>query len=93
MTGSRYLGYFVSFAFIGGVWIAHSTLTQFITAADPELMRLNLLLLLFVSFLTFHHGNRRDPPVRVELPGVVADLSHSSVFCSAGEGSAGRSGS
>jgi uncharacterized membrane protein len=47
-------GYFVSFAFIGGVWIAHSTLTRFITAADPELMRLNLLLLLFVSFLTFH---------------------------------------
>src|SRR5215471_4187522 len=23
----RYLGYFVSFAFIGGVWIAHSTMT------------------------------------------------------------------
>ena len=27
------------------------------------------------------------------LPGVVADLSHSSVFCSTGEGFAGRSGS
>ena len=27
------------------------------------------------------------------LPGVVADLSHSSVFCSTGEGLAGRSGS
>jgi uncharacterized membrane protein len=50
----RYLGYFVSFAFIGGVWIAHSTLTRFIKAADPDLMRLNLmLLLLFVSFLPF----------------------------------------
>jgi len=24
----RYLGYFVSFAFIGGVWIAHSTMTR-----------------------------------------------------------------
>ena len=24
----RYLGYFVSFAFIGGVWIAHSNLTR-----------------------------------------------------------------
>jgi uncharacterized membrane protein len=49
----RYLGYFVSFAFIGGVWIAHSTLTRFIKAADPDLLRLNLMLLLFVSFLPF----------------------------------------
>jgi len=49
----RYLGYFVSFAFIGGVWIAHSTLTRFVKAADPDLMRLNLMLLLFVSFLPF----------------------------------------
>jgi len=49
----RYLGYFVSFAFIGGVWIAHSNMTRFIKAADPGLMRLNLMLLLFVSFLPF----------------------------------------
>jgi uncharacterized membrane protein len=49
----RYLGYFVSFAFIGSVWIAHSSMTWFIKAADPPLMRLNLTLLLFVSFLPF----------------------------------------
>jgi len=49
----RYLGYFVSFTFIGGVWIAHSNLTRFIKAADADLMRLNLMLLLFVSFLPF----------------------------------------
>jgi uncharacterized membrane protein len=49
----RYLGYFVSFAFIGGVWITHSNLTRFIKAADPDLLRLNLMLLLFVSFLPF----------------------------------------
>jgi TMEM175 potassium channel family protein len=49
----RYLGYLVSFAFIGGVWIAHSNMTRFIKAADPTLMRLNLTLLLFVSFLPF----------------------------------------
>ena len=49
----RYLGYFVSFTFIGGVWIAHSNLTRFIKAADPTLMRLNLMLLLLVSFLPF----------------------------------------
>ena len=50
---SRYLGYFVSFAFIGGVWIAHSSMTRFMKAADLALMRLNLMLLLFVSFLPF----------------------------------------
>src|SRR5215472_10304147 len=49
----RYLGYFVSFAFIGGVWVAHSNMTRFLKAADPDLMRLNLILLLFVSFLPF----------------------------------------
>ena len=31
----RYLGYFVSFAFIGGVWIAHSNLTRFIKPPTP----------------------------------------------------------
>jgi uncharacterized membrane protein len=35
------------------VWIAHSNMTRFLKAADPELMRLNLVLLLFVSFLPF----------------------------------------
>lgn len=48
-----YLSYFVSFAFIGGSWIAHSNMTRFVRAADAALMRLNLLLLLFVSFLPF----------------------------------------
>ena len=52
----RYLGYFVSFAFIGGVWIARSNMTRFIKAADVTLMRLNLILLLFVSFLPFTTG-------------------------------------
>jgi uncharacterized membrane protein len=49
----RYLGYFVSFTFIGGVWIAHSRMTRFIKAADSTLMRLNLTLLLSVSLLPF----------------------------------------
>jgi hypothetical protein len=49
----RYLGYSVSFAFIGVVWIAHSNMTRFIKAADPALMRLNLMLLLLVPVLPF----------------------------------------
>ena len=48
-----YLGYFVSFAFIGGVWMAHSNLTRFTKATDQVMMGLNLVLLLFVSFLPF----------------------------------------
>ena len=48
-----FLGYFVSFAFIGGVWMAHSNLTRFTKAADQVMMGLNLVLLLFVSFLPF----------------------------------------
>jgi uncharacterized membrane protein len=43
----------VSFSFIGGAWIAHTGAVRFIKAADGPLMRLNLLLLLFVSLLPF----------------------------------------
>ncbi|MFL6136517.1 MAG: TMEM175 family protein [Frankiaceae bacterium] len=49
----RYLGYLVSFAFIGGVWMAHSNMTRFLRFVDVPLLRLNLLLLLFVSLLPF----------------------------------------
>lgn len=48
-----FLGYLVSFAFIGGVWLAHSNLTGLLRATDGVLLRLNLLLLLAVSFLPF----------------------------------------
>lgn len=48
-----YLGYFVSFAFIGASWIAHTNMTRYIKASDPALLRLNLLLLLLVSVLPF----------------------------------------
>jgi uncharacterized membrane protein len=48
-----YLGYVVSFAFVGGSWVAHSTLTRYTKAVDAQLMRLNLVLLLLISFLPF----------------------------------------
>src|SRR5690349_2045010 len=71
----RYLGYLVSFAFIGGVWIAHSNMTRFIKAADPTLMRLNLTLLLFVSFLPF-----TTAIVATHLFATVLPLSHDTVL-------------
>jgi uncharacterized membrane protein len=48
-----YLAYVVSFATIGGVWLAHNVITEFLTQAVPTLIRLNLILLMFVAFLPF----------------------------------------
>src|SRR5664279_3115735 len=49
----EFLGYFISFAFIGGIWIAHSGVTKFLKRGDTEPFTLNLLLLLFVGLLPF----------------------------------------
>jgi uncharacterized membrane protein len=45
--------YLISFVFVGGVWIAHSNATRLLARADGILMRLNLVVLFFVSFLPF----------------------------------------
>ena len=43
----------MSFASVGAVWIAHSTITNHLERVDSVLLRLNLLLLFFVSVLPF----------------------------------------
>ncbi|OBH01822.1 hypothetical protein A5698_07580 [Mycobacterium sp. E136] len=48
-----YLTYLVSFSTIGAVWLEHTVITEFLDRATPALIRLNLLLLLLVSFLPF----------------------------------------
>jgi uncharacterized membrane protein len=48
-----YLGYIVSFATVGALWLGHNAITDYLDRADTTLLRLNLLLLLFVSFLPF----------------------------------------
>jgi uncharacterized membrane protein len=48
-----FLGYLVSFVFIGGSWVAHVKLTRSLSACDDVFIGLNLLKLLFVSFLPF----------------------------------------
>jgi uncharacterized membrane protein len=48
-----YVGYVVSFATVGALWLGHSAITDYLERADTTLLRLNLLLLLFVSFLPF----------------------------------------
>lgn len=48
-----YLGYLVSFSTIGAAWIGHTVITEHLDRADPVFLRLNMLLLLVVSFLPF----------------------------------------
>ena len=48
-----FLGYVVSFAFIGGSWIAHTALTHLLRATDGVIVGLNLLQLVFVSLLPY----------------------------------------
>ena len=47
------LAYITSFLTIGVVWLQHSAITGALRAADATLYRLNLLVLLLVSFLPF----------------------------------------
>jgi uncharacterized membrane protein len=48
-----YLAYIVSFASIGNAWITHAVITDYLVRADSIVLRLNLLLLFFVSLLPF----------------------------------------
>jgi uncharacterized membrane protein len=46
-----YLAYVVSFATIGAVWLGHNAITEYLERVNAGFVRLNLLVLLFVSFL------------------------------------------
>ncbi len=48
-----FLAYLVSFVFIGASWTSHVRLTRSLAACDDLFLGLNLLKLLFVSFLPF----------------------------------------
>jgi uncharacterized membrane protein len=48
-----YLAYVTSFAAIGGVWLAHHGVFHRLQAVNNQVMRVNLLLLMMVSFLPF----------------------------------------
>ncbi len=49
----EFLGYYISFAFIGGIWITHSGVTKFMRLGDSVVYTLNLVLLLLVGLLPF----------------------------------------
>jgi TMEM175 potassium channel family protein len=48
-----YLAYVASFSTIGAAWLGHNAITEYLERADAAFVRLNLLLLLFISFLPF----------------------------------------
>jgi len=48
-----YLAYVASFSTIGAAWLGHNAITEYLDRADAAFVRLNLLLLLVVSFLPF----------------------------------------
>ena len=48
-----YLAYVVSFSTIGAIWLGHNAITDYLDRANATFIRVNLLLLLFVSFLPF----------------------------------------
>lgn len=48
-----YLAYLVSFSTIGAIWLKHNVITEYLATATSVLIRLNLLLLMVVSFLPY----------------------------------------
>jgi TMEM175 potassium channel family protein len=52
-TWQDFLGYLISFAFIGSIWLTHSALTMLMKRGDALAYAMNLLVLLFVAVLPF----------------------------------------
>jgi uncharacterized membrane protein len=50
---TSYMAYVVSFATVGAIWFKHTVITHSLAHATWTLLRLNLLLLMVVSFLPF----------------------------------------
>ncbi len=49
----EFLGYLVSFVFIGGIWVSHAGMTKLMRHADTLAYGIDLLMLLFVGVLPF----------------------------------------
>jgi len=49
----EFLGYLISFVFIGGIWIARAGATKLMKRGDAIAYGINLLMLLFVGVLPF----------------------------------------
>jgi uncharacterized membrane protein len=65
-----YLAYLVSFSTIGAVWLEHTVITEYLDHATSVLIRLNLLLLMVVSFLPFPTRLLGETSVKMSLSGL-----------------------
>jgi uncharacterized membrane protein len=73
-----YLAYVISFLTIGAAWLVHTSLTDRLARVDSVFLRLNLLFLLFVTFLPFPTGlvgealrDREDERVFITIYGLT----------------------
>jgi len=73
-----YLAYVVSFATIGAIWLSHNAITHYLHGVNAVYLRLNLALLLLVSFLPFptkllaeNLGSRGDEKVAATIYGIT----------------------
>jgi uncharacterized membrane protein len=68
---TEFLGYLISFAFIGGMWVGHAQMTSLMKQADTVAAGLNLLVLLFIGLLPFTTslmvGNLSGPDVEAAV--------------------------
>lgn len=67
----EFVGYAISFAFIGGIWLTHAGLTKRMKRGDNVAYGMNLLLLLFVALLPFSTSLM---VTHVNSPGVSAGV-------------------
>ena len=67
----EYLGYIISFAFIGGMWLTHARMTRLMQSGDAAVFGINLLVLLFIGVLPFTTSlmvrNMSGPDVEVAV--------------------------
>src|ERR1700755_2339199 len=73
------LAYVASFSTIGAAWLAHNAITEYLDRADAAFVRLNLLLLLFVSFLPFRSAPAK-PGRALSAPGWTRTRGSSSTW-------------
>lgn len=73
-----YLAYIVTFATIGATWLGHNSITHYMHGANTTVLRVNLALLLVVSFLPFptklvaeYLGSREDEKVAATIFGIT----------------------
>jgi TMEM175 potassium channel family protein len=69
-----FLAYIISFAFVGSIWVSHSSITALIKQETPHSYRLTLLMLFFVSLVPFTTKLMAfylsNPPMIPEIHGV-----------------------